>query len=678
MSRAIFSKGLRGSALRWISALVLALCIGSAGSAQGTTGNDPHGGAGSTAALDDSDGISGVRTTPWDPEFIDLMRTLPVQQGGRVMPLDTLVRFALYRIHHKRVVRMPEEAIYGLNAGAALHPTQWALDTMVYPEWADSFPVFTLEDSEVLVAIGLADATKRRRDRYSYDEFSKAIPELADKYEEYRFIDGKRRTALQEQVVLFANAVIDYQRIRSALDFAEFRLSVADDPRLRELFGKDVVRCSDLLINLEELGTLLHGDLTPTQQVLGFSLRSLVGNAGMHWFAPTELEEERWLSIVEVFDRAGIGKLDPKHLDQVQKWEALADAFGDPKAEVEAARALHAALREAADARDQYAGVEGEVSYYKADWFGRGLYLFVAGFVLAAASWFVPRHTWFTRGALALTWGGNLMVICGIVMRCLLRGRPPVLNLYDTILFICGVGVTVLLIVEAVNRRRVALAAASILGAVLMLLAFGHELVDKRDTMGELQAVLRTNFWLATHVTTVTMGYAAGLLAWLLGVIFLLGRLFGIKREKRGIYQQIGKMIYGAIAFGVVFGTVGTILGGVWANDSWGRFWGWDPKENGALMIVIWFLVMLHARMAGYVRNHGMALMSIFGGVVVAFSWWGVNQLGVGLHSYGFTEGISTSLRIFNWISVGLFAAGWVALILDRARDRMGSPPAAA
>ena len=116
-------------------------------------------------------------------------------------------------------------------------------------------------------------------------------------------------------------------------------------------------------------------------------------------------------------------------------------------------------------------------------------------------------------------------------------------------------------------------------------------------------------------------------------------------------------MVYGVICFAATLSIVGTILGGIWANDSWGRFWGWDPKENGAPMIVIWPVAMLHARMAGWLRDKGFALAAAFGGNVIAFSWWGVNLLGVGLHSYGFTSGIHSALWTYyaiQWSIVGI------------------------
>ncbi|HEX9081057.1 MAG TPA: cytochrome c biogenesis protein CcsA, partial [Holophagaceae bacterium] len=102
--------------------------------------------------------------------------------------------------------------------------------------------------------------------------------------------------------------------------------------------------------------------------------------------------------------------------------------------------------------------------------------------------------------------------------------------------------------------------------------------------------------------------------------------------------RSLVSMAYGIICFALFFSFVGTVLGGIWADQSWGRFWGWDPKENGALLIVLWNAIILHARWAGYVRERGIMAMAIFGNIITSLSWFGVNLLGVGLHSYGFTQ----------------------------------------
>jgi ABC-type transport system involved in cytochrome c biogenesis permease subunit len=240
-------------------------------------------------------------------------------------------------------------------------------------------------------------------------------------------------------------------------------------------------------------------------------------------------------------------------------------------------------------------------------------------------------------------------------------------TLYETILFVAGVAVIVCLVLEWINRQRIALAVASVLGALGMFLAMKYELKEAAsagDTMPQLVAVLDTNFWLATHVTTVTMGYSAGLLAAALAHVWLFARMFGIRRGDEKWFKGITRTVYGVLCFSLLFSVVGTILGGIWANYSWGRFWGWDPKENGALLICLWLLMVLHMRLGGYIRDFGLCVMSILCGIVVTISWWGVNLLSVGLHSYGFTSGIFRTLATV-WFAEALFLGAafiWYAI----------------
>lgn len=170
-----------------------------------------------------------------------------------------------------------------------------------------------------------------------------------------------------------------------------------------------------------------------------------------------------------------------------------------------------------------------------------------------------------------------------------------------------------------------------------MFLAMWYEESKGVDPMNPLIAVLRSNFWLATHVITITIGYAGGLLTAGLAHVYIFARVFNIDEGDKSFRRFMTRIVYGGICFTLFFSLVGTILGGVWANDSWGRFWGWDPKENGALIIVLWTLIILHARMAGYIREWGMHNCAVVGSILVTFSWWHVNFLSTGLHNYGFT-----------------------------------------
>ena len=163
-----------------------------------------------------------------------------------------------------------------------------------------------------------------------------------------------------------------------------------------------------------------------------------------------------------------------------------------------------------------------------------------------------------------------------------------------------------------------------------------------------------TQFWLATHVVTITLGYSATYAAGLLGIVYVLRGVLTPSLSPR-VEEELTRMIYGTVCFAIFFSFVGTVLGGLWADDSWGRFWGWDPKENGALIIVLWNALVLHARWSRMVEKRGLALLAVGGNIVTSWSWFGVNELGVGLHSYGFTEGVLLAL--------GLFVASQLAVI---------------
>ena len=191
--------------------------------------------------------------------------------------------------------------------------------------------------------------------------------------------------------------------------------------------------------------------------------------------------------------------------------------------------------------------------------------------------------------------------------------------------------------------------------------------------MEMLQAVLDTNFWLATHVVIITIGYSATFVAGFLAIVyvvrdFVANRILFDKTNR----SSLTKMIYGIVCFATLFSFVGTVLGGIWADQSWGRFWGWDPKENGALMIVIWNAAILHARWGGLIRERGLVAMAIFGNAVTAWSFFGTNMLGIGLHSYGFMDKAFAWLMVFVCIQIAVMTGGLMLGTLNQTSKPTG------
>ncbi len=282
-----------------------------------------------------------------------------------------------------------------------------------------------------------------------------------------------------------------------------------------------------------------------------------------------------------------------------------------------------------------------EVVFNRLEPFYQASVLYLLAFVLACAGFLMgplSRPEWsasLARSALIVMAITFVVHTLGIASRIYLQGRPPVTNLYSSAVFIGWACIPVAIFAERFARLGLGTVTAALIGFGTLVVA--HNLSSGGDTMEMMQAVLDSNFWLATHVVVVTIGYSATFLAGFLGAAYiLLGALTPFLRGEG--MKAIPKMTYGVICFASITSFVGTVLGGIWADQSWGRFWGWDPKENGAALIVLMNLLILHARWGGMIKERGVAVLAVAGNIVTAWSWFGTNMLGVGLHSYGFME----------------------------------------
>jgi ABC-type transport system involved in cytochrome c biogenesis permease subunit len=210
--------------------------------------------------------------------------------------------------------------------------------------------------------------------------------------------------------------------------------------------------------------------------------------------------------------------------------------------------------------------------------------------------------------------------------------------MYETVVWVAFGSVIFSMIIEFIYRWRVILAAGTAVGAFCLILSdLAPAVLD--PTIQPLEPVLRSNFWLTVHVLSITISYAAFFLAFALGDV---GLFFSIKDEIKysDRIRAIVLASYRAIQIGVAFLAPGIILGGVWADYSWGRFWGWDPKETWALIVLLGYLAVLHARLSGWIKEFGMLVTSILSFSLVIMAWYGVNfVLGAGLHTYGFGAG---------------------------------------
>ena len=274
--------------------------------------------------------------------------------------------------------------------------------------------------------------------------------------------------------------------------------------------------------------------------------------------------------------------------------------------------------------------------------------------LLGFGSWFNVRRRWLTGLGLVCTVTGLLFHISGMGLRCWIGGRPPVTNMYESMIWVAS-GVLIFSFIFFLRYRTVTYLLAALPISLSLLLIVGQMPTLLPENIDPLVPVLRNNYWLTIHVLTITLSYAAFALAMGFGHILL----FKYLRNPREAVQDkpMHFWLYRVLQLGVLLLAAGTILGGVWANYSWGRFWGWDPKETWALITLLCYIVVLHGRLAGWWRDFGLAVGSVICFLAVVMAWYGVNfVLGTGLHSYGF--GIGGESYVMTAVGLDLLYVG--------------------
>ncbi len=278
-----------------------------------------------------------------------------------------------------------------------------------------------------------------------------------------------------------------------------------------------------------------------------------------------------------------------------------------------------------------------EVHFNSLHPFQKAWILYLSSAILILLGWVYARN-YFFKAAWGLSLLGFGFHIYGFAIRCFLMGRPPVSNMYESVVWVAFGVMLFAMIIELSYKFRYVLLAGNLVGALCLIIADSASAVLD-SSLQPLEPVLRSNFWLLIHVLTITISYSAFFLAFGLGDMGLFYYLRGENKNKDKI-KAIAAGIYRCIQIGVVFLAAGTILGGIWADYSWGRFWGWDPKETWALIALLGYLAVLHGRLGGWLKQFGLIAASIVAFSLVIMAWYGVNfVLGAGLHSYGFGAG---------------------------------------
>jgi ABC-type transport system involved in cytochrome c biogenesis permease subunit len=571
---------------------------------------------------------------------------LPVLHEGRLQPWDSVARNTLLQLRGKQAFSFEEHDAAGKTTiKTNMTAVQWALEAMFKPTVADTRPVFRIDHPDLKGLLGVPIEEKNVA-------WNQVVPKFSELHS------------------LATNAAAIKPQLRSPYDVAVLRLYSAGNLFLQLKNTLQAEQSADFV-----------GELLDYLQNLDSGRTAVINRQAGKDF--DEAAFNKLAGHIEMFDR--IQKLslalvvppgDPN--DKDEHWKNLGDQLigairGDHLHESVTFYAAMGAGYRAGDtakfnkAVDDYtalldksypkAATKGvrEFAFNAFEPFYKASAIYVAAFILGLAFW-VTASPWTRQAAFSLVGLAFIIHTGGLIFRMVLEGRPPVTNLYSSAIFI-GWGACILgMVLERFYKDGVGIVVSSFIGFVTLVIA--HNLALGGDTMIMLRAVLDTNIWLATHVVVVTLGYASTFVAGFLALIFVFRGFFtaGLGEVAR---KNLSRMVYAILCFATLFSFVGTVLGGIWADQSWGRFWGWDPKENGALMIVIWNAMILHARWGGMVKERGIMNLAIAGNIVTAWSWFGTNMLGIGLHAYGFTDSGFKWLMVFNasqllFIGVGL------------------------
>ncbi|MFK7778528.1 MAG: cytochrome c biogenesis protein CcsA [Gimesia sp.] len=566
-----------------------------------------------------------IPKTPSNEMNLYAFGQLPILYQGRSKPIDTLARNSL------RIISGRQDFTVEIDEGGkqkeVKYPAiKWLLDTIAKPNEAFKYNVVRIESLELRDTL---DLKKRPGFRYSFDDFIEKLPELSKQSNLARKA-GKSASLYQSQVL----------GLESKIGTVDLIIQSFTPPNIQAETARE-----DLMEAIRRHGIL--DQRNPPRAIPP-------GAEGE--------DDNEWHTYSYAWTRdlvkASFSK-DKEH-EATQAWTKILVAYsrGDASEFNKEVRNYKRWLKkhQADLPQTDLAKIDYEAFFNHFEPFYYCSILYLMAFVLACFS-FLFWNKSLSNAAFWLIVLTFAVHTFALISRIYISGRPPVTNLYSSAVFIGWGAVLAGIIIERMNRLGIGNLLAAVAGFSTLLIA--HMLAGDGDTMTVLQAVLDTQFWLATHVVCITLGYAATFVAGLLGLFYI---LWGTctPRMTADAGKEIIRMMYGVLCFAIFLSFFGTVLGGLWADDSWGRFWGWDPKENGALIIVLWNALVLHARWGGMIKDRGLAMLAIGGNIITSWSWFGVNELGVGLHSYGFTDGVLMALGLFMLSQLAVIAIAFI------------------
>lgn len=590
--------------------------------------------------------VSSLRMSRDKEWAISEFGKLPLVSNGRFQPMDSLARNSLLQLREKQSIRLKEE-------GRQMPATEWLMEVTMHQQKADERKVFRIDHHEVKSLLKLPQknpASGEDGKHYSWNQIKPSLEAIEKEGKRAAKIEPAHRKPFDQAILKLQNALFLYMRLQNTIHPQDSTNFVSDLERYVGSIkpGMTAFQLQQQEKAHDEAALKLLGDFAQRFDIM-IRMEAPLLVPPHH----PERSRDEWMRMGEALLEVARGH--PMHF-AVPAYANIALAYRQGRAADfnKAVAEYRAALVPNFTPELKKAGREHFYNHLQA--FYKASVVYVVAFLLACFSWFNMSDA-LRRSAAWLVVLGFAVHSAGLVFRMVLENRPPVTNLYSSAIFI-GWGAVVLgMVLERFYRDGIGTVVAAMLGFLTLVIA--HNLALGGDTMEMLRAVLDTNFWLSTHVVVITLGYASTYVAGFLAVIYLVRGIF-TRTLSQVTAKSLARMVYGILCFATLFSFVGTVLGGIWADQSWGRFWGWDPKENGALIIVLWNALILHARWGGLVRERGLMNLAIVGNIVTSWSWFGVNMLGIGLHSYGFMDAAFWYLMLFVALNLGLIGLGLI------------------
>ena len=624
----------------------------------------------------------------WDSREIG---NIPVQRGGRIIPIETLASGSLLQMRARREIALTEveaiafgqkpskwtaeqratinrelpELTENIQAALELRPvklygrninaTDWLIEVCFRSNVARLLPTFRIDHPVVLKMVGRDPEKTKFATWNDIIKNSEAITRAAEKS---RNLPQAERESEDRALIQLEAAAKQYALLTMTFIPGDLPPEIAPQREYEAWLGS----LNSAAIQMQKNASTSTGapafdkELQENLKTLVQRYQEFARDGAIRIVPPKNTSESSWdnlgTALLSVITDRNAHRAALATDGTVTRYANFATAWrnGNNDECANQVRALYAAHVGPWTSR-----VDAETTFSRLQPFYWLLIGYVVVVLIVLVCWVIGKTN-------QLSWAYALLVSIFILhtialgFRMWLHQRPPVTNLYSSGIFIAWAAVLLGVTLERIWKNGIGAAAAGISGFMSLIVA--HNLgLSGEDNLESVRAVLDSNFWLSTHVTTVTLGYSATFVAGLIGALHLWLRAFKADYNEG---DAVARAAYGILAFATLASFIGTMLGGIWADQSWGRFWGWDPKENGAVLIVLWCAICLHARWGGLVKREGLMQMLVFGNIVTSWSWFGTNLLGVGLHSYGFTESGFQWLSIFAISQLAIIALGWL------------------